>query len=152
MLKMAKGINMALGEGRRSETELEGIFNDKWPELEAEVEKATGESAMEPRVIRISELAREAAIIAGRVFEDVIIRGPVILLVLEGCSFIHCSFGKPPGETMDSLIWKPKGSVSVGAIGVSRVRFERCSFEGVGFAGPEELLAILRSVPQGEGS
>ncbi|GJL63830.1 MAG: hypothetical protein NPIRA04_24840 [Nitrospirales bacterium] len=152
MLRLCKEINALQEHGKRTEPELQGEFDSKWKNLEKEITKITGESKMEPRAVRISELAVETQIIAGRIFEDVIIRGPAILYMLEGCHFKHCRFAST-GGSIEQIIWKKASSEAkqylIGAIGISRVKFIRCTFEGVGIAGPEAFLSDIRSIPEG---
>ena len=149
MLKLAEDINNAIPQGKRTERELNRVFGDGWVRLEKEVVDAIGYETLSPKVVRISDLTRESDIIAGRTFEDLIIKGPAILVLTPPASgiFEGCSFGLGAG-TIDSMLWLPyseTGNYFVGVIGIYQCQFYRCQFDRIGFAGPKELLEKLRA-------
>ncbi|MGI9284350.1 MAG: TIR domain-containing protein [Pseudomonadales bacterium] len=146
MYRLVQEINDLLETGNRPQQELLSTFESVWPKLETDIARIAGESPMRPKVIRIAEFAQETSVIAGRLFEDTTIRGPAVLLLLEHCSFIDCIFGM--AGDIESIFWKPTDTnraFHVGTIGLSRVTFRRCSFEGVGITGSDEVLDKLRT-------
>jgi hypothetical protein len=97
------------------------------------------------KVIRITDLARESPIIAGKVFRNAVIQGPAILAILEGNAFVSCEFKSPINP--NAILWTPMNpDATIGAIGLSRCCFENCEFRGIGVTGGPEVLAAMRKM------
>jgi hypothetical protein len=78
--------------------------------------------------------------ISHRSFEDVEIRGPAVLALLNGVSMIECGFD---GSIDSLLIIVPDGSRKVGVIGLEQVSFHRCRFRNVALIGTEDLAQMF---------
>jgi len=145
MIRLLRDINNDLTEGVRLEGDLISLFETLWPNFQQSVARITQKATK--REIWIAELARESSIIAGKVFRNLIIRGPAVLAILEGNRFSRCLFDNPAKP--EAMLWTPMNpDASIGAIGLSRCQFESCDFIGIGFTGsPEVLEAIRRDIP-----
>ncbi len=143
-------INEELEEDRRTDADLDNLFDKLWPDFEKAVSKLIRVSGK--RIIKIADLARESPIIAGRIFRNAVIQGPAVLAILEGNAFESCGFEIPAGP--DAMLWTPMNSnAAIGAIGLSRCRFENCTFRNIGLTGgPEVLATIRREIRPGTGS
>lgn len=80
--------------------------------------------------------------IEDRTFTDCTIKGPALMLVLEGVFFDSTDFG-PTGGDMRNMLFQPLGTVGIGAIPVRNCTFTRCQFETIGITGNEALLKML---------
>ena len=143
MRRLLRQINQEVEEGRRTDADLDNLFDRLWPDMEKAVSKLVQASAK--RVIRITDLARESPIIAGRFFRNAVIQGPAILAILEGNTLVSCNFENPINP--DAMLWTPMNPDAViGAIGLSRCHFENCEFRGIGLTGGPEVLAAVRNM------
>jgi hypothetical protein len=143
MRRLIKQINQEIEEGRRLEGDLDRMFDKFWPDLENAVSKLILSSPK--KVIRITDLARESVIISGKVFRNAVIQGPAILAILEGNTFVSCIFENP--TTPDAMLWNPLSpDTTIGAIGLSRCKFENCEFKGIGLTGGPEIIAKIRQM------
>lgn len=141
-------INNILPTGKRTESELKQAFEASWTTFQSEIEAALNIDLDQRKVIRLSDLTTETNIIAGRHFENVIIRGPGILFHMGNCTIGNCSFPVP--DSIESIIWRLTPSSTdnhIGAIGIYQTVFENCIFEGVGFSGPDNFINNLLSTP-----
>jgi hypothetical protein len=143
MRLLLKQINQEIEEGHRTDADLDNIFGKFWPDTEKAISKLVLTSPK--KIIRITDLARGTPIIAGRVFRNAVIQGPAILAVLEGNTFFSCSFESP--TIPDVILWTPLNpELTIGAIGLSRCRFENCEFRGIGLSGGPEFIATIRKM------
>ncbi len=143
MRRLLKQINQEIEEGCRTDADLDNLFGKFWPDMEKSVSKLV--LASPKKVIRITDLAKESAIIAGKVFRNAVIQGPAILAILEGNTFISCSFES--STIPDAILWTPLNpDLTIGAIGLSRCRFENCEFRGIGLTGGPEVIAEIRKI------
>lgn len=141
---LLKQINLEIREGCRTDAELDNIFGKTWPDMETAISKLVLTSPK--KVIRITDLARESPIIAGKVFRNAVIQGPAVLAILEGTLFISCGFESP--TIPEAILWTPSNPGAVmGAIGLSRCRFENCEFLGIGLTGGPEVIAEIERWP-----
>ena len=88
-------------------------------------------------VVRLPDLATASPMIDGHSFENCLIVGPAVMLVLGGTTISGCDLG---GDAV-ALFWlvEPEDRPSVlGAIGARNCEFLGCRFENVGLAGTEE--------------
>ena len=82
------------------------------------------------------------AIIDGRTFTDCVIEGPAIMLALDGVNFDATHFGHTGGD-MRNMLFRPLGTVAIGAIPVRNTTFRNCQFHTLGITGNDELLQML---------
>jgi hypothetical protein len=82
--------------------------------------------------IRIADLPLEQNLfLRDKSFEDCVLAGPALLAPFRDVTFDHCGFGGDP----ESIVWTiPNPKFVVGAIGIERCTFRRCTFEAVGLA------------------
>lgn len=94
----------------------------------------------EREVVYIHDLVNDKGIVDGHKFEDCAIKGPAVLVLLHDCHVSNSSVGSP------EAIWPPLPSNRgyIGAIGVQNCSFNKCRFEGIGFAGNEQLIGMMR--------
>ena len=144
--RLVNAINLKLGNLARPARQLDELFERLWPDLESRITDAiqaqTAQSG--PKELKIAELAGGSELIAGHVFEDVILVGPAIVLP-ERCEFGECIFEF--NGSIESILWPldlDRRSVIVGVFGIVRCRFLRCTFRAIGFCGPEGLLNMIR--------
>ncbi len=95
---------------------------------------------LQGKPFRIVDIPRNGVFIDNRTFEDCVIYGPGIVVIMDGTTVMECEFSgdaKP-----ESLVWTfPIGSTVVGPIGLRHCVFRRCQFRGVGVAGTPEFVA-----------
>lgn len=96
------------------------------------------------QVVRVSDLAVTGPVIEGYTFENCLVLGPAVVAVLSDVSFESSQWVTDPGESSESLWWEVDEGHRVGAIGIRNCSFVGCVFQGVGFAGTKETIAILR--------
>src|SRR3954468_21803080 len=89
--------------------------------------------------IEIYGLANEAGIVDGHDFDGDTIVGPAMLAPLDGCKFQGNNWGDP----FDQVFHRTKKSFVVGVIGLWNVSFTDCSFEKVGFMGPDAFIDAI---------
>lgn len=98
--------------------------------------------------INLSDLYRSqlhaggGAIIEGRTFTDCMIEGPALMLVLDGVHFDSTNFGETGGDVRN-MLFKPMGTMAIGAIPVRNCTFKACRFNTLGITGAEDLLEML---------
>lgn len=93
-------------------------------------------------VVRLADLATVNPVIDGHNFENCLIVGPAVMLVMSGTAIEGCDLG---GDAV-SIFWLVNPEVRnavLGAIGVQNCSFRGCRFQNVGLAGPEELRTML---------
>jgi hypothetical protein len=102
----------------------------------------TTDKTYESKVVRLTELAGDEAVLRDFVFIDCDVRGPAVIL-LRGSTLANSMLGGPA----DSVLWEiPAERMQVvGAILVENCTFEQCRFSGVGFAGPPDAIAQMRT-------
>ena len=79
----------------------------------------------------------------GRTFEDCVIEGPGLMLVLDGAHFDGVDFGPAGGDMRGMLFRSLNGTMAIGAIPVKNCIFRNCRFHNLGFTGNEDLLQTL---------
>jgi len=87
---------------------------------------------MAKEIVRITDLItdHENPVIENQEFEDKEIRGPAILMPLDGnCDFQECNFR---GSQDAIFLELPKGKAQLGVIGIRSVSFVRCDISGIG--------------------
>ncbi|MDP2258708.1 MAG: hypothetical protein Q8J89_03195 [Caulobacter sp.] len=90
-----------------------------------------------------NRLAAGQQVIEGVTFNDCLIEGPSVALVIDGCTFNNVSFGASGGD-MRNVVLHPASPTSVtGAIPVQGCRFDTVQFFGVGFTGNPDFLQQL---------
>lgn len=105
------------------------------------------EDPISHRSFRLVDLLEgPAQIISSRTVTDSTIYGPAVAILINSVTMTHCVFeGEPEG-----LFWElqPERQFVIGAIGLVGCTFERCQFQGVGFAGTKEVLDVFRGAVQ----
>lgn len=108
---------------------------------------AEGEGEMNKHMnetIRITDLATTSHVISDQEFINCLITGPAVLAPIQQTTISNCSLSGPPDEILWPMPPTQSGRV-FGAVGLVNCTFERCRFEGIGFAGPAEFLEQMRS-------
>jgi hypothetical protein len=103
----------------------------------------------EREVVRIALVAGDECTVTDMTFDGCDIKGPAVLFLREDVGFVGSNFR----GNADALLWEipPERTQIIGAIEVARCKFNGCTFEGVGFAGPREFTEMMRaSVPNKE--
>lgn len=96
------------------------------------------------QTIRITDLATTNPVVSDHEFTNCVISGPAVIAPIQQTTISNCSLGGPP----DEILWPTPPSQSgrvFGAVGLVNCTFERCRFEGIGFAGPPEFLDQMRT-------
>ena len=92
-------------------------------------------------VVRFVDLATTSPRVVGHTFENCLIVGPAVIALIDS-ELLGCTLG---AETnLEELLWivDPENRPSiVGAVAAEKCRFVQCRFQGIGFAGPKQLLA-----------
>jgi hypothetical protein len=105
---------------------------------------AIDEKRYDGRVMRITELVvGDEAVIDGFTFTGCHFEGPAVL-VLRDTVLTNCDLG---GPTPEAVLWEIPTSrdVPIGAILAVNCHFERCTFRGIGFAGPPDFISQIRA-------
>jgi len=64
---------------------------------------------------------------------------------LEGNEFVSCAFENPINA--EAMLWTPMNpNAAIGAIGLSRCRFEDCEFRRIGLTGGPEVVKQLQEI------
>lgn len=93
-----------------------------------------------------NRLAAGQPVITDVTFQDCLIEGPAVALVIDGCTFNNVSFGASGGD-MRSVVLHPASPTSVtGAVPVKGCRFDTVQFFGVGFTGAPDFLQQLLTI------
>lgn len=92
-------------------------------------------------VVFLPALAVTGPVIDGRRFENCRIVGPAMLALLEQVTVQGCDLG---GSVEQILVEVAPDRQVVGAIGLRRCEFTRCTFEGIGWIGTVPVLDLLR--------
>lgn len=143
MHRLLKQINKEVEKGCRADADLDNLFDKLWPDMEKAVSKLV--LSAPKKTIRIADLVSESSIIAGRIFRNTVIQGPAVLAILEGNEFVSCVFENPINA--EAMLWTPMNpNAAIGAIGLSRCRFEDCEFRRIGLTGGPELLEELQKM------
>jgi hypothetical protein len=68
-----------------------------------------------------------------------------VLALVGKTAFKQCDLG---GPNIDALLWEVPRSrrLVVGAIGAIDCTFQACTFIGVGYAGPPDMIAKFRNI------
>jgi len=82
-------------------------------------------------------------VIEGRTFNECVIEGPAVMLVLEGVRFDGTNFGATGGDLRNMLFRPLSGSMAIGAIPVRDCTFKNCQFVTLGITGSDDLLQML---------
>lgn len=86
--------------------------------------------------VKIANFADGQNRIHGRVFEDRVIVGPAVLVLLRNNTIEECSFPGP----WEQFVWLLPDHAVFGPIGLEGCTFRRCRFDDtVGLAGDERL-------------
>ena len=86
--------------------------------------------------------------VEGQHFKGSVIRGPLVVVMVDRVGFAHCTFNVADNDPTTMLFPVPLGSKKVGVVGLIDTTFEHCVFEHVAFAGPANDLA---QITQGAG-
>lgn len=78
------------------------------------------------------------AVIKNKTFTDCVIQGPALIAVLQGTTFDSCNMGA--ASDARSMLFSPRGSTLVGAIGLEDCKFVRCRFIQIGYTGSDSFL------------
>jgi len=82
-------------------------------------------------------------ILTGLTVEDSTVYGPAILAPLDGNSFDSIMFQ----TEAEGMLWEvTQGKRIIGVIGLRQCAFRRCTFDGIGIAGPSELIGKFREM------
>jgi hypothetical protein len=102
-----------------------------------------GMNRYEREVVRIAQVAEDEGVIRDTIFEGCDVRGPAILVPLEGTVIENNRFN---ADDFDAVLWEvaPDRSRVIGAIGLENCRFTGCQFTQVGIAGPADVIAQFR--------
>jgi hypothetical protein len=98
--------------------------------------------AEDRKVLRLADEADENGLIVGKTYEDVVIRGPALLVPIEDVTFESNKFVVQP-EGLFVVV--PEGRPIQGGIGLRRVTFRRCELHNVSIAGTPEVIDQIRS-------
>lgn len=143
MHRLLKAINKELEKGSRTDADLENLFGKFWPDMEKAVSKLV--LSAPKKTIQIADLVSESSIIAGKIFRNTVIQGPAVVAILEGNEFLSCAFEN--SINVEAMLWTPMNpSAAIGAIGLSRCRFEDCEFRRIGLTGAPEVLKQLQEM------
>ena len=99
----------------------------------------------ENRRVRIGDVERDGdGVIRGKRFEGCTIVGPAILFPVGPVEYVLSTLG----PDADTVVWEiAQGRRRLaGVLGLDDCVFERCKFLNIGFAGPSQLLADIRSL------
>ncbi|MCA9200145.1 MAG: toll/interleukin-1 receptor domain-containing protein [Planctomycetales bacterium] len=137
-LRLVRDLNSDLQSGQRSDAELEQVFDLHWDKLREQRDSLLS-LPVNRKFIFLPDLVRNDSMIAGKVFENTLFRGPCVLAILPDCSFIECTFTMDDPARKLEMLWDHDGGM-YGAIGVAYCQFRRCEFEGIGIAGSKDTL------------
>ena len=89
------------------------------------------------------------ATVADETFVGVTFLGPMVVAPID-CEMVECSF-EGPRDDPDAMLWPlpTSNTFVVGPLAFLRCRFLNCTFRGVGFAGPPNVLDAIRQVVGG---
>lgn len=95
-----------------------------------------------PRIVHIARevLDDGSPVIEGRVFEDVLILGPAVIVPLGNFEMTSCNWQ----GNVEGMFLHPETSWIEGAIGVKDCVFRRCTFRKIGFTGGEDILGKIK--------
>ncbi|MBX9576555.1 MAG: hypothetical protein K2X07_13060 [Caulobacteraceae bacterium] len=96
-------------------------------------------------------LAGGGGVIENRVFENCVIEGPALVLVLDGTHFDGVDFGPCGGDMGGMLFRSLNGTMAIGSIPMRACTFRNCQFHNLGFTGNETLLKTLHEQVQTTG-
>jgi hypothetical protein len=101
----------------------------------------TGDAQFRNDVITIAELTVTGTELEDLTFSNCRILGPAVLVARE-TQFIECTWETPD---INALFWliEPGRDVVLGAVGLTRCVFSKCSFHSIGLAGPAEMREVL---------
>ena len=83
-------------------------------------------------------------VIEGRTFTECQIDGPAVMMPVGGVQFNGCAMGLTSDPI--TLVLKPMGSHAAGVIAVKDCKFERCRFNGIGFAGDDAFIETFKTI------
>ena len=83
-------------------------------------------------------------IIQGRTFTECQFDGPAVLMPIGGVAFNGCGMGTT--DDPKTLLLQTVGSSVAGVIAVKDCVFERCRFNGIGFAGDAAFAKTFQKV------
>lgn len=96
------------------------------------------------QTIRITDLATTNPVVSDHEFTNCVISGPAVIAPIQQTTISNCSLGGPSDEILWPMPPSKSGRV-FGAVGLVNCTFERCRFEGIGFAGTPEFLDQMRT-------
>jgi len=102
------------------------------------------EKSLSHRSFRLTDIPLSGEpILTGLTVEDSTVYGPAIIAPLDGNTFDAITFR----ADLDAMLWEvPEGKLIIGAIGLRQCLFRRCTFDGIGIAGPPELIRTFREM------
>jgi hypothetical protein len=130
-----------------------GAFNYTGPNPSEESSMTNGqgdakewlkEKKLTHRSFRITDIPLTGEpILSGLIVEDSTLYGPAILAPLDDNTFDSIMFR----ADAEAMLWEvPEGKRIIGAIGLRHCAFRRCTFDGIGIAGPPELIRKFRDM------
>jgi hypothetical protein len=111
-------------------------------------EWALSDQPIDNRAFRLVDIVGADGTIANKRFVDCTIYGPAVLILQNG-ELVDCSLGGPA----DALLWPIDGTRErvIGAVAAIECSFIGCTFQGVGFAGKADFIAMLQASVQTPG-
>lgn len=108
-------------------------------------EWALSDQPIESRAFRLVDIVETSGTIANKRFVDCTIYGPAVLILQNG-ELVDCSLGGPA----DALLWPIDEARErvIGAVAAIESSFIGCTFQGVGFAGKSDFIAMLQASVQ----
>lgn len=94
-------------------------------------------------VVRLVDLCGVDCRIRDLTLRDMVLMGPAMLAVLDYVTIAGTALDLGGGTPEAHFVTVPAGSVIFGAIGLERVRIERCQLQNVAFIGNPEQMAML---------
>ncbi|MBN0975438.1 MULTISPECIES: hypothetical protein [unclassified Gordonia (in: high G+C Gram-positive bacteria)] len=92
------------------------------------------------QIVRVTDLTVTRDLIADIRFENCVVFGPAVFVMLESVAINNCTFDAP----LDDWFWpmKPERRV-IGAVGLQNCVFEGCRFTRIGFAGTDDVYEMF---------
>jgi aspartate carbamoyltransferase regulatory subunit len=97
---------------------------------------------MARRTVRLADEVGDGVIIEGKTYENCVIDGPAIILLISNIEMSDIDLG---GEPDHVLIEMPENREVIGIIGLQNVAFRRCTFNRIGIMAPKETLDLIRN-------
>lgn len=89
-------------------------------------------------------------VIEGRTFTECQIDGPAVIMPVGGVKFNGCAMGLTSDPM--TLVLKTMSTHAAGVIAVKDCTFERCRFNGIGFAGDADFAETFKTIMSQSGA